>query len=212
MLRFKNQKIFISADWHQAHLNICQGTSKWPDTEKCRPFVNPDEMWEKIRNNTNRLVGQDDILINLGDVIFGDKTKLPEMLSEINCKNNLLCKGNHDDWLEKPQNQHYKNLFNLGVYDYLEVIINHQWFVFNHYAQLVWNGSHKGTIMCHGHSHNSLKYPKELQNTKIIDVGVDVDLYDHEPWTPFSIPEILSIMDKKINLTGLDHHAQTARA
>ena len=45
-----------------------------------------------------------------------------------------------------------------------------QHIVLCHYAMLVWNKSHHGSWMLHGHSHGTLKYPFAA---KILDVGVD---------------------------------------
>ncbi len=206
MLKFNNQNVFLSSDFHLQHKNICKGSSNWPDPENCRDFANPDEMWEVIRNNINAVVKSNDVFLNLGDIIFGDKSNLTQYMNELNCDNHMLIYGNHDKWLHKPDNRNYKDLFSLGCFHGQDILVDGRRIVLQHFAQLSWDEQHRGTIMCHGHSHNNMRYPKELLNSKIIDVGVDSDIDGHEPMTPYSHKELFAIMDKRTQLAGLDHH------
>lgn len=68
--------------------------------------------------------------------------------------------------------------------------------VMSHYAMRVWNKSHHGSIMLHGHSHGSLP---SYDNYRTMDVG-----YDVRP-TPFSLDEIVDIMSSRPYLQ-IDHH------
>ncbi len=206
MLKLKStdsQKIYWSSDFHIQHLNLYKGTSQWTDKSGCRDFNTPQEGWEVIRDNVNRLVRPCDIILNLGDIIFGDKSKLPQYLREINCKNWLYVKGNHCDWLDKQENLHYKCQFTLGCYDFKEVSINGVIFILSHYAMRTWRNQGKGAIQTFGHSHNTLPDDPTLLS---MDVGCDVDLFDHEKYTPFSFSEIMHIMSKYKQPKCLDHH------
>lgn len=82
-------KIFVIADTHFFHENIIK-------FEK-RPLDNV----EQIINNWNRVVGDDDLVIHLGDVIFGleKSVKLPTIMAMLRGKK-ILCRGNHDSYPE----------------------------------------------------------------------------------------------------------------
>jgi len=69
----KDKKVWITSDTHYSHKNICRGVTNWrmPDgsvpVEQTRDFPTIETMNASIVNNINGLVGQDDILIHLGD-------------------------------------------------------------------------------------------------------------------------------------------------
>lgn len=202
MFKFKNQRVWWTSDWHRNHLNLCRGTSAWADKNKCRPFNTLEEMWSPIRDNVNRLVMPEDILVNQGDLLFGDKSLLPQLLDEINCKNWIYIYGNHCDWLRK--NLEFQKLFKYGCHDYVEIAVGKRLLISSHYAFRTWKNQHKGSIMLFGHSHNSLP---DDPNALAIDVGVDVDKWGHEKYTPFSDTEIFNIVDKMKSYKDVgDHH------
>ncbi len=198
-----DQQVWATSDWHFQHVNLCRGTTLWPDTSGCRDFDTLEEMNETIINNFNKLVKPTDIVFHLGDVIFGDKSKLPEFMGRLSCKNIYLVMGNHDSWiLSKPE---MKSLF-LGVYEFgLEVAINKKLFVLCHYALKVWQDCHRGSIHAYGHSHSSL--PDDV-DAYSLDVGVDSQIYGHKKYTPFSLDELLFIMhnQKAGKFKPIDHH------
>lgn len=204
-LGFEN--IWVTSDWHVNHKNLCAGISTWTDKSGCRDFTNLEDMWAVIRDNTNRLVGPKDLIINLGDLLFGEKFKLPDVLAEITCKNWLYIFGNHCDWLQTPKYKHLQRHFSLGCFDYLEVVINKRLFVLSHYLYRTWRDQAKGSIQLGGHSHAS--HPDDL-NLLSIDVGVDTTLFGHEKYCPYSISELLWIMDTQKTFQGTkDHHKRT---
>ncbi len=199
-----NGNVFLTSDWHIQHKNLCKGTSQWGgDLSGCRDFNSPEEMWEVIRDNTNKLVKKDDILINQGDIIFGDKTKLPQFLSEINCKNILYIFGNHCDWMKTEKYGYYQEYFALGCADYRELVINGRLCICSHYAHRTWRDQGKKSIHTYGHSHSSLP---DDPNALSIDVGVDTHLFDHPIYTPYSHKELFHIMDNLKQWKKLDHH------
>jgi calcineurin-like phosphoesterase family protein len=82
--------IWIISDTHFNHKNILKYENR------------PVDFNEVIINNWNSRVASEDIVIHLGDVIFGyDKeTNLPPILNRLNGKK-VLARGNHDiprDW------------------------------------------------------------------------------------------------------------------
>lgn len=73
---------------------------------------------------------------------------------------------------------------------------------FSHYAMRVWNKSHRGNWMLHGHSHGSLPdYELKQNKFKTMDVGIDT----HPEFRPYSLAEIAAIMDKR-EILKIDHH------
>ena len=77
MIKINNdRKVWVTSDCHYAHKNICRGITNWrlPNGDvpekQTRDFATLDKMNAAIVNNINEVVGQDDILINLGDWSF----------------------------------------------------------------------------------------------------------------------------------------------
>ena len=78
-------KIWIIADTHFYHENIKKFQGR------------PDDFNEQIIKNWSKLVQYDDVVIHLGDVIFGlnKEEVLPSLMATLPGKK-VLCRGNHD--------------------------------------------------------------------------------------------------------------------
>ena len=115
----KGQKAFFTSDTHFHHKNICEGLSDW-DREKnahqFRPFNTLEELDKTLVENINSTVGEDDVLIHLGDWSFGGKEQIWEFRKQIKCKNIHLILGNHDHHIERdkiiPNAQSKRNFAN----------------------------------------------------------------------------------------------------
>jgi len=112
-----------------------------------------------------------------------------------------LWNANHDKPIK--QSQVIRSKF-VKCCDYYELSVNDinaergtQKIIMSHYAMLVWNRSHHGSWMLHGHSHGGLKYPVE---GKILDAGIDAHNY-----FPISYDEVKAIMSTK-KTQPVDHH------
>ena len=153
-----------------------------------------------ILNNINDAVGQDDILIHLGDWSFGGFENIRKFWDQIVCKNIHLVLGNHDHHIERNRDGS-RGLFK-SVSDYLELTVpDVAKFVLMHYPLSSWNGLNKGVIHLHGHVH--LSPQNKWGNGKKLDVGLDGNnLY------PYSITEIVHMMDKREVGSDIsnDHH------
>ena len=170
--KFKPEEFVIVSDLHFLHKNIVRGVSTWDSG--WRDFQTVDEMTNVLINNLNSVLTPEKYLIHCGDICFGDKKRLPEILARINCKGILHVFGNHCDWLrDKPDL--CKELF-LWTGDYLECYVGKQLICCGHYAPRVWNESHRGSWYCYGHSHSSL--PDDIRS-KSIDVGMDAEYFIH---------------------------------
>jgi calcineurin-like phosphoesterase family protein len=213
----QGQDIFFTSDTHINHKNICRGVSEWlNDSSKghlrTRDFNNLEEMNSTIIDNINRKVGQDDILVHLGDFSFGGHQHIPEFRQRIVCQNIIFVYGNHDEHIQKNTDD-YQSLFS-SVHHYLELEIiksaTHQIFggptkhnfVLCHFPIASHNNIRKGWMHLHGHVH--LDSTRKLGPGKMLDVGVDGNYL-----TPYSLSEVVSLLKDRPNksLMEHDHHA-----
>lgn len=207
----KGQKLFFTSDTHYNHTNICKGVSNWPEGSNTRDFKNLDEMNAVIVDNINEVVGQDDILIHLGDWSFGGIEQIGLFRERIVCKDIHLVLGNHDHHIKRNK-QNTKELFTSvqkGLDLEVKTFSPHDMFpsmkykfVLSHYPIASWENMKDGVIHLHGHIH--LPKHLKLNQGKAMDVGVDGNDY-----RPYSLSEIVKIMDNQpIAALSLpkDHH------
>lgn len=83
------KNIWLTADWHlgEPRMGIMQ-----------RPFDNPTEMYNVFRENFNKVVAPDDVLIIVGDVVCAQAVNPREWVEKIATFNGkkTLIEGNHD--------------------------------------------------------------------------------------------------------------------
>lgn len=94
--QFGANKIWVTSDTHFNHKNILVYEAA------NRPFADKQEMDAALIERWNSKVGQNDIVIHLGDFAFANASKISEIASQLNGKIYLLL-GNHDrvrkfDW------------------------------------------------------------------------------------------------------------------
>jgi calcineurin-like phosphoesterase family protein len=206
----KGQRLFFTSDTHYAHSNICSATTKWDNASNMtREFNSLDKMNATLVNNINNMVGEDDILIHLGDFSFGGFDKIQEFRSRILCKNIHLVLGNHDHHIERNK-EGVQSLFS-SVQDYLRLEVRKPVsktmmerfnFVCMHYPIASWHDMNQGVIHLHGHVH--LPPHLRVMEGRAMDVGVDGNGLE-----PISLDKVLSIMkDREIKKLALpkDHH------
>jgi calcineurin-like phosphoesterase family protein len=203
----KLPEVWIFSDPHYNHKNICRGTTNWRTVEgeipieQTRDFTTLEKMNEAILKGINENVGQDDILICLGDWSFGGFEYIEEFRNRIVCKNVHLVLGNHDHHIERNRGDIQK-IFT-SVSDYETLIIGKRTFRLFHYPIQSWNGMNNGDIHLHGHVH--LPPNRKFGQGKKMDVGMD----GHPEFRPYNIMrEILPIMDKRDVRSDMtnDHH------
>lgn len=106
IIKNSKQKVWITSDTHYGHQNICRGVTQWRTKDgqipinQTRDFETIEQMNEKIVQNINNVVGQDDILIHGGDFSFGGIENIWKFRSRIICKNVYQVIGNHDHHIE----------------------------------------------------------------------------------------------------------------
>ena len=206
----KGQQLFFTSDTHYSHSNICSATTNWSVNDGyARKFDSLQDMNQRLVDNINNMVGEDDILIHLGDWSFGGFDKIEEFRSQINCKNIHLTFGNHDHHIERNKEGIQKLFSSLQQYLRLEVVrpltksMNEKFtFICMHYPIASWHDMNQGVIHLHGHVH--LPEHLRIAEGKAMDVGVDGNGLE-----PLSLDEIVELMkDRPIKKLALpkDHH------
>jgi calcineurin-like phosphoesterase family protein len=175
--------IYFTSDWHFCHKNII--------TYCNRPFESVDQMNDTIINNINSVVSEQDIIYHLGDVGFADIKKLYALRQRIKCKRIYNIWGNHDGKLRRDISKGYADFF-VKCSDYFELQEYGIQFVLCHYPMLSWNRQNHGSIMLHGHTHQSNRVTEvyDIAIPNLINVGVDAwDYY------PVSVNRIIEYRD-----------------
>jgi len=148
-----------------------------------------------LTKTINMYVKPEDTLYFLGDFCFGGHQNTPAYRHSIQCNDIRLCRGNHDKKIDL-----YKHLFT-SVEDVMWCKERKDRPIFmSHYAHRIWEHSHKGVIHLYAHSHDSIP-----DWGKSMDIGVDVAYRLFGEYRPFSIEEIIKIMDKR-EVNYVDHH------
>ena len=209
----KGQTLWFTSDTHYNHSNICRATTRWVDADSVtRDFSSLEKMNEDLVFWINQRVGQDDILIHLGDWSFGGFESIKEFRDRIVCKNVHLVFGNHDHHISKNKDN-IQSIFS-STHDYLDLDVSwwvkdwrvtkkeRQRFICMHYPIASWNGMNDGVIHLHGHVH--LPNRLRVADGKAMDVGVDGNEME-----PISLENILTIMrNQPVAKLALpkDHH------
>lgn len=215
-----NTRIFVFSDPHYGHKNIVRGVSEWKDKDgnvdvkRTRDFQTIEQMNDTIVNNINEVVGQDDILICLGDWAFGGHQNIELFRNRIICKRIIHIVGNHDDHLIKDK-YNYSRLFS-KIYSELFLDVHFEFhphttiyqsfkkrFYLHHYPSASWRDMKDGVIHLHGHNH----LPKSLklgEKGKYIDVGIDGN--DFKPYDLIEIVKIMQEREVSKLVLPFDHH------
>jgi calcineurin-like phosphoesterase family protein len=106
---YMDRKFFFVSDTHFNHANIIRYCN--------RPFADVQTMNEAMIARWNSVVGAEDIVWHLGDVGFGDRERLKEIVPKLNGRK-YLVKGNHD----VRSNAFYRECGFLEVYDHPVII------------------------------------------------------------------------------------------
>lgn len=205
----KGQQLFFTSDTHYSHSNICSATTNWSVNDGyARKFDSLQDMNQRLVDNINNMVDENDILIHLGDWSFGGFDKIEEFRSQINCKNIHLTFGNHDHHIERNKEgiqrlfssvQHYMNL---DIRRPNGKMVDKYKFVCMHFPIASWDGMNQKVMHLFGHVH--LPPHLRVMEGRAMDVGVDGNGLE-----PISLDEVLQLMKdqpiKKLSLPK-DHH------
>jgi len=214
-MRIDNKNIWVTADTHYNHKNICKGVTEWrtrggdiPDLQT-RDYPNLEKMNLALVENINGVVMHDDVLIHLGDWSFGGFDSIRQFYDRLVCKNIYLFLGNHDHHQKK--NKHDIREIYLNV-DKLEdsFVCDKKMMHMGHYPTQSWKDMKQGSIHLHGHTH--LSGDGRFGKGKKMDIGID----GHPEFRPYNLrTEIFPAMEKRPisseYTTTLDHHMDGMR-
>jgi calcineurin-like phosphoesterase family protein len=169
--------------------------------KQTRDFPTVDKMNAAIVNNINELVGQDDVLIHLGDWSFGGFENIEEFYHRLICKNIHLILGNHDHHIDRNRGN-VRDLFkSVSWFDQFQY--QGETIECCHYPISSWNGLRKGRIHLHGHQH--LPFDKKISNGRRMDVGMDGSM----EFAPYELKEVIKALKKHqigSEMGADDHH------
>jgi calcineurin-like phosphoesterase family protein len=207
MIKIDNdRKVWIISDTHFGHKNICRGVTEWrlPDgsvpIHQTRDFDSIGQMNDAIVNGINSVVGQDDVLIHLGDWSFGGFENIKIFRDRIVCQEIHLILGNHDHHIETNRGD-CQELF-ASVNHYTKLMYKFDTLVLMHYPIDSWDGLNKGHIHLHGHVH--LPTGKIFGKGRRMDVGIDGSLF-FAPYSLDNVIKIVKLREIKSNMDD-DHH------
>jgi calcineurin-like phosphoesterase family protein len=201
--------VWITSDTHYSHKNICRGVTSWKTLEggipilQTRDFTNIEKMNATIVNKINENVGQDDILIHLGDWSFGGFDQIREFWDRIVCKNIHLILGNHDHHIENNRGGCQGLFKSVSHYNTLEM--GQFKFRLMHYPISSWDGLNKGVMHLHGHCH--LPPHARFGRGQRMDVGMD----GHSEFRPYNVyREVIPLLRHREQLSEMpnDHHVE----
>lgn len=207
----KNQQIFFTSDSHYNHVNLVRALSNWPEGRGTRDFHSLGEMNDVIVANINMMVGENDVLVHMGDWSFGGFESIVEFRNRINCKNIFLFLGNHDHHIMNNRDGvrgYFRQIEKLDTLDIRRPNgkeIEKIRFECCHFPIASWNGMGRKVIHLHGHVH--LNPNLKLHEGRAMDVGMDGNNMQ-----PYTLDEILKIMkDRPVKKLVLpkDHHEKT---
>jgi calcineurin-like phosphoesterase family protein len=154
-----------------------------------------------IVNNINDLVGQDDILIHLGDWSFGGFENIEEFRNRLIVQEIHLILGNHDHHIDRNRGNCQSLFASVAWFQQFEYDGNTLECM--HYPITSWNNLRKGRIHLHGHCH--LPHNQKISGGRRMDVGMDGSL----GFEPYDLKRLIGDM-KKVpigsELGPLDHH------
>lgn len=99
-------KIWFTSDTHYHHKNIVRGTTSWQEFspgsshQSVRDFDTLEEHDEKLIDNINTYVSEEDTLYHLGDWSFGGIEQIWNFRKRLICEDIHLILGNHDRHIE----------------------------------------------------------------------------------------------------------------
>lgn len=185
-MALKQNKIWFSSDSHFCH---DRGFIYEP-----RGFSTVDEANEEIIKRWNSVVGPNDLVYHLGDVMLNDNEKGIQCLERLNGQIYIL-RGNHDTSTRMYMYLAAKNVFGCG--DYAKVIKHNGYnFYISHYPTLTSNMDNdaptkKHMINLYGHTHQKTNFYQD--QPFMYHVGLD----SHNCY-PVEITQIINDIEAEV--------------
>ena len=178
-------RFWVTSDTHFGHENIIKYCN--------RPFLNWEDMNEKLIENWNARVKPEDVVIHCGDFFMGQLSMIDSVLPRLN-GTIIWVRGNHDqsNRMRLIQEKYQDKVFIAGSQFYLRY---RQWFfVFCHLPlsneELLeqFEADNREIVWVHGHVHDKWDFYEPYKKS----FNVCVDKTDYHP----------------VNIGELDYHIQ----
>lgn len=211
MKNLTGQKVFISSDFHAYHRNLTF-LSSWRNEfgevplEQVRHFENEIQMTNQLIKNINSKVGENDVLIHLGDWSFGGIENIWNFQKQIICKTIIQIRGNHDQHIGEGKKIYFPTddfdidapnglEYNIdwcfhSIHDIFKFKYGKYNFVCSHFPFLSWENISKGWMNLHGHFHN--KGEGRFTSHNQMDCGID----GNPNFEPYSIEEVIELIQE----------------
>lgn len=154
--------VFVTADTHFGHANIIRFCD--------RPYATAREMDDALVAEWNRVVGDDDDVLHLGDFVMGDDRQAQAMLSRLKGRLHFV-RGNHDTRWGHSRMSSLSGHPIVWLSDAPVMVCDGLKAHCCHYPMRSWDGQYHGSVHLYGHVHNSLE---PLPNS--VDAGVDASI------------------------------------
>ena len=185
----KKSNIWFMSDLHYNHVNILRLNGG-------RGFQNIDEMNEEIVKEIKEKVKPEDILFDLGDLIWKESNEDIKVFKSILPKKSYKIIGNHDN-LKNYLSGAWGSTW-VGFYDILDLIIKYQrediQITLSHYPILDWNHRFRGSWNLHGHSHGNVDMVNIGSGELRMDIGYDSTIAKKEGSFLISFQSIYNLM------------------
>ena len=180
--------VYFSSDLHEGHQAVI---------DFGRKFNSLLEMNIHIVDEINRKVGENDLLVLLGDSMMGEKDYV-SFLNRLVCDNVIMLFGNHCN-RGKLHNTLIECDKLLYIGDYLELNIEKQIICCSHFPMFNWNYQDEGAISLHGHLHaDENAVIKEIHKYKSLDIGIDNYHKLFGEYSLFSFEQIKELLKDKL--------------
>lgn len=168
--------LYFTSDTHFNHYNIIKYCN--------RPYENCREMNDDLILKWNSVVSQEDTIIHVGDVTFGNPSMTREFFKNLNGYK-ILVKGNHDriNKIRPFFDEVHSELF-------VKVKDKVAW-IRHFYLELRTDGTKEPfDFSIHGHSHGNLgkthitnyrKHPYKGKEEPILEIDAGVDCWNYTP-------------------------------
>lgn len=178
------ERVFVTADLHLFHNNML----KWESMPYRNIFTNTHEMHQKMIENWNSVVNDNDIVYILGDICFRNGKYAIDILKQLKGRKRLIL-GNHDKYNEIKKIEH---LFEFV--DFYETINYHykdeyHHIIMFHYPISNWDRKHYKSIHVFGHTHGNYE-----NGGRSIDVGLDTEI---AKFFPVLLDDVIDLMDNE---------------
>lgn len=193
------QNLFFTSDLHFGHRNVINFCN--------RPFTDIKDMSEKLIENWNAVVNNNDIVFVLGDTFwFNDSRTIKKVLEQLNGKEIYILPGNHCDFdayhrVDDPRIHLCQDIVCLWLTS--ADFERRHWhrktmeIWMSHYPLTTWPHRENGAFQLFGHIHSQPGKTEGVdQNLALHWNQADVGC-DYWEWKPVLFEDVLSYMQNK---------------